>query len=181
MASTPWANVAPVRHFPADGILSGDIDTVGGVCIPDVDVHEFVSGDTHGRATGPRLGRQLAVADGDVGVADAVATDDRVAVRGAVTGIHRVSPPQPTTRPHPRVRKHPRAAQADQKQLDCRDPVAARWPRAHGTTGCLSWGTSEPNALQSNRTIESWLTIPRIRWAYRHVNCPSKLTVIFPR
>lgn len=92
MVPKPRENAALVRRFLTDVVAGGDTNAVDGFLAADVANHNAVFGDTQGHETVTALGCQvLAAADVDINVTDVVATDDRVAVRGTVTGTHRES------------------------------------------------------------------------------------------
>lgn len=92
MPSATEENAALVRRFLTDVIAGGDIDAVDGFLATDVADYNPVFGGTQGSQTVSALGWQvLAAADVNVNVANVVATDDWVAVRGQLTGTHRES------------------------------------------------------------------------------------------
>lgn len=92
MAVTPQENAALVRRFLTNVVAGGDTDAVSVFLADDVVSHNLVFGDGEGREGMTALGwRVLAAADVDVDIADVIATEEQVAVRGSVTGIHRES------------------------------------------------------------------------------------------
>lgn len=92
MAGTPQENAALVRRFLTNVVAGGDTDAVSIFLADDVVDHNLVFEDAQGRGGVPALGWQvLAAADVDVEIAEIVAAEQQVAVRGIVTGIHRES------------------------------------------------------------------------------------------
>lgn len=92
MAPTPRENAALVRRFLTDVVAGGDTDAAGTFLADDVVDRNLVFGNGRGRAAVTALGwRVLAAADVDVDLQTVVATGDRAAVCGAVSGTHRES------------------------------------------------------------------------------------------
>lgn len=92
MAATPRENAALVRGFLTDVVGGGDTDAVSAFLAEDVIDHNLVFEGDHDHETASVLGwRVLAAADVDITIGDVVATTDRVAVLGTVTGTHRES------------------------------------------------------------------------------------------
>jgi ketosteroid isomerase-like protein len=92
MASPSRENATLVRRFLTDVVACGDTDAVADLLVAGAEDHHLVFGDARQRATGAGLGwRALAGADVDLHVEGVVASDDRVAVRGRVTGTHQES------------------------------------------------------------------------------------------
>lgn len=92
MASTQQENAALVRRFLTDVVARGDTDAVADLLVAGADDHHLVFDGAQSKETMAGLGwHALAGADVDVHVEDVIASDDRVAVRGRVTGTHRES------------------------------------------------------------------------------------------
>ena len=92
MAPPSRENAALVRRFLLDVVACGDTNAVADLLAADVGDHHLVfEGDQH-QGVATELGRQaLASADVDLHVEDVVASGERVAVRGRVTGTHQES------------------------------------------------------------------------------------------
>lgn len=89
MAPTPRENAALVREFLTDVVSGGDTDAVSAFLAEDVIDHNLVFEGEQDHETVTVLGwRVLAAADVDITIVDVVATIDRVAVLGTVTGTH---------------------------------------------------------------------------------------------
>ena len=90
MPSTPQETAALARGFLTDVVTDGDTDAAPLYLAGDATAHNLVHGDrrNQGSLTTPGW-RVLAAADVGVAIEDVVATDDRAAVRGTVTGTHR--------------------------------------------------------------------------------------------
>lgn len=85
-------NAALVRRFLTDVVACGDTDAVATLLTADVEDHNLVFDDVQRRASVAGLGlHALASGTDDVHIADVVASEDRVAVRGRVTGTHQES------------------------------------------------------------------------------------------
>lgn len=85
-------NAALVRGFLTDVVAGGDVAAASVFLAEDVVTRHPVFENGGSREAISELGwRVLAAADVDIHVADVVATADRVAVRGRVTGTHRES------------------------------------------------------------------------------------------
>jgi predicted ester cyclase len=92
MAPTSRENAALVRRFLTDVVACGDTNAVADLLAVDVGDHHLVFEGAQPQGTVTELGWQaLASADVDLHVADVVASDDCVAVRGRVTGTHQES------------------------------------------------------------------------------------------
>ena len=92
MASTQQENAALVRRFLTDVVARGDTDAVADLLAAGAEDHHLVFDGAQSKGTMAGLGwHALAGADVDVHVEDVIASDDRVAVRGRVTGTHRES------------------------------------------------------------------------------------------
>lgn len=92
MTATPRENAALTRRFLTDVVAGGDTDAVSVFLAEDVVDHHLVFGDETGPEWTTALGwRVLASSDVTVDLTDVVATEDRVAVRGTVSGTHRES------------------------------------------------------------------------------------------
>ncbi len=92
MASTARENAALVRRFLTDVLACGDTAAVTELLAADAGDHHLVFEGTRRREEVTWAGWcALAGADIDLSVADVMASDDRVAVRGRVTGTHRES------------------------------------------------------------------------------------------
>lgn len=89
MASTPEENAALVRAFLTDVVAGGDTDALA-TFLADEAVHSRAALESPTRldAGHPEAWLVLAAADVDVAIERVVAADDRVAVRGRVTGTH---------------------------------------------------------------------------------------------
>ncbi len=92
MASPSRENAALVRRFLTDVVAGGDTNAVADFLTVDAGDHHLVFEGAQRRGTVTELGWQaLASADADLHVEDVIASDDRVAARGRVTGTHRES------------------------------------------------------------------------------------------
>lgn len=92
MAPTARENAALVRRFLTDVVACGDTNAVTELLTADAGDHHLVFEDSRRRETATGLGwHALAGADVDLHVEDVIASDDRVAVRGRVTGAHQES------------------------------------------------------------------------------------------
>jgi predicted ester cyclase len=92
MVSESRENAALVRRFLTDVVACGDTNAVAEFLAADVGDHHLVFEGAQREGTVTELGRQaLTSADVDLNVEDVVASDDRVAVRGRVTGTHQES------------------------------------------------------------------------------------------
>lgn len=92
MMTTPQENAALVRRFLSDVVAGGDTAAVDVFLTEDATVHNLGFGETHGQEALSALGwRVLAGSNVDVDIEDVVATEDRVAVRATVSGMHRGS------------------------------------------------------------------------------------------
>lgn len=91
MAATPRENAALVRRFLTNVVAGGDTDAVSVFLTEDVGNHNLVFGDGS-REGATALGwRVLAGTDVTIDIEDVVASEERVAVRGMVSGSHRES------------------------------------------------------------------------------------------
>lgn len=91
MAATPRENAALVRRFLTNVVAGGDTDAVSVFLTEDVGDHNLVFGDGS-REEATALGwRVLAGADVTIDIEDVVASEEKVAVRGTVSGSHRES------------------------------------------------------------------------------------------
>jgi ketosteroid isomerase-like protein len=89
MASTPGENVALVRQFLTAVIAGEDTDAATVFLAEDVGGWNLVFGGREGQEAVTAFGeRILAGADVIVDIADVIATENRVAVRAAVSGTH---------------------------------------------------------------------------------------------
>lgn len=92
MASSSRETEALVREFFTSVVDGGDTDAVEVLLANDVVDHHLVFGRRHGGPDVDELGwRVLAAADVSVEIDDVIATTDRAAVRGTVSGTHRES------------------------------------------------------------------------------------------
>ncbi|WP_336135451.1 ester cyclase [Natronomonas amylolytica] len=92
MHPTDEENEALVRRFLTDVIEGGDTDASDAFVADDLVDHDLVFGDEPPTGAVIALGWQvLAAADVQITIEDVVATDERVAVRATVAGIHRES------------------------------------------------------------------------------------------
>ncbi|MFB6177550.1 MAG: ester cyclase, partial [Halobaculum sp.] len=92
MEPRPRENAALVRRFLTDVVACGDTKAVAECLTTGVVDHHLAFGTVESRETVAGLGwHALGSADVDVHIEDVVASDDRVAVRGRVTGTHRES------------------------------------------------------------------------------------------
>lgn len=92
MDSTPRENAALVRTFLTDIIAGGDTDALGIFVADDaVDHHPSVGMLPGVETASPGCSHVLAAADIDVTIDAIVAAEEKVAIRGTVTGIHRES------------------------------------------------------------------------------------------
>jgi predicted ester cyclase len=92
MSSPSRENAALVRRFLTDVLVGGDTDAVPGFLASSASDHQLVFESARRRDTVTGLGWQaLASADVDLHIEDVVASDERVAVRGRVTGTHQES------------------------------------------------------------------------------------------
>lgn len=92
MANAQQTNAALVRGFLTDVVGGGDTAAVPAFLTADAVAEDLVFGDSVDRGSVTRLGwRALAGADADVHIEETVASGDRVAVRGLVSGSHRES------------------------------------------------------------------------------------------
>ena len=92
MVPTAQENAALVRRFLTDVVARGDTDAVADLLVASAEDHHLVFDGAQSKETMAGLGwHALAGADVDVHVEDVIASDDRVAVRGRVTGTHRES------------------------------------------------------------------------------------------
>jgi ketosteroid isomerase-like protein len=92
MAPKQRENAALARRFLTDVVACGDTNAVADLLAADAEDHHLVFEGTHRRETVTELGWQaLASTDADLHVEDVIASEDRVAVRGRVTGTHRES------------------------------------------------------------------------------------------
>lgn len=92
MASPSRENAALVRRFLTDVVAGGDTDAVGELLAVDAEDHHLVFEDSRSRDTVTGLGwRALASADVNLHIVDVIASKNRVAVRGQVTGTHQES------------------------------------------------------------------------------------------
>lgn len=92
MAPKSRENAALARRFLTDVIGCGDTNAVAEFLTADAGDHHLVFGDAQHQGTVTELGWQaLAGADADVHVVDVIASEDRVALRGRVTGTHQAS------------------------------------------------------------------------------------------
>jgi len=92
MAPTPRENAALVHRFLTDVVACGDTNAVPEFLTTGVVDHHLVFDGSQSRETLKGLGwHALAGADVDLHVEDIVASEDRVAVRGRVTGAHEES------------------------------------------------------------------------------------------
>lgn len=92
MLSQPRENAALVRRFLTDVLADGDTDAVTEFLAAGADDHHLVFEGPRRRETVAGLGwRALASADVELHLDDVIASDERVAVRGRVTGTHRES------------------------------------------------------------------------------------------
>ncbi len=92
MAPSSRENAALVRRFLTDVVACGDTNAVAEFLTAEVEDHHLVFEGAQRQGTLTELGWQaLASADVDLHVEDVVATDNRVAVRGRVTGTHQES------------------------------------------------------------------------------------------
>jgi predicted ester cyclase len=89
MAATAQENAALVRRFLTNVVGGGDTESVSIFLADDVVNHHHVFGNGRGQEAVLGLGwRVLAAADIDVEIAEVVANEERVAVRGTVSGSH---------------------------------------------------------------------------------------------
>lgn len=92
MVSTARENAALVRRFLTDVVACGDTAAVAEFLTTGAEDHHLVFECAQSQGTVTGLGwRALASANVDLHVEDVIASDDRVAVRGWVTGTHRES------------------------------------------------------------------------------------------
>lgn len=88
----PRENAALVRRFLTDVVACGDTNAVADFLATDVGDHHLVFEDAQRQGAVTELGWQvLASTDVDLHVEDVVASGERVAVRGRVTGAHQES------------------------------------------------------------------------------------------
>lgn len=93
MESTPRENIALVREFLTTVVADSDTDALGIFLSGDaVDRQPVLDNRVDSGQVGATYWSALAAADLDITIDDIVATDEKVAVRGSVTGIHRGSP-----------------------------------------------------------------------------------------
>lgn len=91
MGTTAEENAALVRRFLLDVVAGGDIDATDAFLAESLVDHNLVFGADEREGVMALGWRVLAGAEVDISVDDVVASDDRVAVRATVTGIHRES------------------------------------------------------------------------------------------
>lgn len=92
MTSTSHETAALVREFFTSVIDGGDTDAVDVLLADDVVDHHLVFGRRYGASGVDELGwRVLAAADVSVEIDDVIATVDRAAVRGTISGTHQES------------------------------------------------------------------------------------------
>lgn len=92
MTTTPQENAALVRRFLTDVVEGGDTDAVSAFLTENVTAHNLVFEDGRDREEMTALGwRVLASADITIDIADVVAAEEAVAVRGMVSGMHQES------------------------------------------------------------------------------------------
>lgn len=92
MAPTPQENAALVREFLSTVVAGGDTDALGMFLAPDaVQSRPRLAAPTGGEGASAAEWLILAAADVDITIEWVVAADDRVAIRGRVTGTHRES------------------------------------------------------------------------------------------
>lgn len=92
MVYTPRKNAALVRGFLIDVVAGGDTDAVDAFLTEDVVDHNLVFKNNRDHEAVIALGwRVLAAADVDIDIEEVIATADRAAVWGTVTGTHRES------------------------------------------------------------------------------------------
>lgn len=85
-------NAALVRRFLTDVVACGDTDAVATLLTDDFEDHHLVFDGSQRRATVTGLGlHALASGTEDVEIAEVVASEDSVAVRGRVSGTHQES------------------------------------------------------------------------------------------
>lgn len=91
MASTPRDNAALVKEFLTGVIADDDTDALG-IFLADGAVDHHVMGYRPDIDTAnPWCWRVLAAADIDITIENVVAAEEKVAIQGTVTGIHRDS------------------------------------------------------------------------------------------
>lgn len=92
MAPTPQENAALVREFLSDVVAGGDTDALG-MFLTDDAVHSRpgLASPTDVNHASAEEWLVLAGADVEISIEGVVAADDRVAIRGRVTGTHRES------------------------------------------------------------------------------------------
>ena len=92
MLPTAQENAALVRRFLTEVVARGDTDAVAELLGASAEDHHLVFDGARSTETVTGLGwHALASADVDLHLEDVVASDDRVAVRGRVTGTYRES------------------------------------------------------------------------------------------
>lgn len=92
MAVSARENAALVRRFLTDVVAGGDLAAVDGFLADDViERHPIFEGTAGHSPAADLCWRVLAAADVDVTIEEVVATTDRVAVRGIVSGTHHES------------------------------------------------------------------------------------------
>ena len=92
MVPTPEENVALVETFLKDVVAGGDTGALELLLSDDADDHgPGLDGGGRALSGAATVERVLAAADVEISIDDTVAADGKVAVRGTVTGTHRVS------------------------------------------------------------------------------------------
>lgn len=93
MTTTPAENAALVQRFLSDVVAGRDTAAVDTFLAQDVTDHNLVFGDGAPSRELTTLGWRVLAAAGDVDVRirDVVATQQRVAVRATIAGVHRES------------------------------------------------------------------------------------------
>lgn len=89
MDKSAHENAALVRRFLIDIVGGGDTDAIDVLVSNELAEHNLLFGNSHDQAGVNSLGwRVLSEADVSADVDDVVARENRVAVRGRLTGIH---------------------------------------------------------------------------------------------
>lgn len=92
MPSTQEENAALIREFLTTVVRGGDTDALGIFLSGDaLDSQPVLDNRVDSERVGPTYWSALAAADLDITIDDIVAADEKVAVRGTITGIHRES------------------------------------------------------------------------------------------
>lgn len=92
MVSASRKNAALVRRYLTDVVAGGDTDALGIFLTDDaMDYQPVLAEGMDAKTMPPTYWCILAAADIDIAIDAVVASDDQVAVRGTVTGIHRES------------------------------------------------------------------------------------------